>query len=73
MSKKTLTSPVHYLQQNDLVYAVPNYAKDQYAAFNPNTGLLYSVWIIGNHPIAIMDNYHINDQFNANEAVINIC
>ena len=43
MSKKTLTSPVYYLQQNDVVYVEPNYAKAQDAAFTRSTGLFISM------------------------------
>lgn len=42
-SNKLFTSPVYYLQQNDLVYVEPNYAKSQSAAFNQNTGLFVSI------------------------------
>ncbi|PWG05470.1 polysaccharide biosynthesis/export family protein [Polaribacter aquimarinus] len=43
LSKKIYNSPVYYLQQNDLIYVKPNYAKSQYAVFNPNTGLFVSI------------------------------
>lgn len=43
MSKTTLTSPVYYLQQNDVVYIEPNYAKVQDAAYTRNTGLFISL------------------------------
>lgn len=43
LSKEVFTSPVYYLQQNDLVYVEPNQAKSQYAAYNPNTGLFVSI------------------------------
>lgn len=43
LSKKMYTSPVFYLQQNDVIYVKPNYAKSQYAVFNPNTGLYVSI------------------------------
>lgn len=43
LSKKSLTSPVYYLQQNDVVYVEPNYAKSQDAAFTRNTGLFISL------------------------------
>lgn len=43
MSKKTLTSPAYYLQQNDVIYVEPNYAKAQDAAYNRNTGLFISL------------------------------
>ena len=42
-SNKTFTSPVYYLQQNDLVYIDQNKASSQDAAFNRNTGLIVSV------------------------------
>ncbi len=42
-SNKVFTSPVYYLQQNDLVYVEPNRAASQDAAFNRNTGLIVSV------------------------------
>lgn len=42
-SKKTLTSPVYYLQQNDVVYVEPNYARVQDAAYTRNTGLFISL------------------------------
>lgn len=42
-SKKTLTSPAYYLQQNDVIYAEPNYAKVQDASFNRSTGLFISM------------------------------
>lgn len=43
LSKKTYTSPAYYLQQNDLVYVKPNYAKVQHGVYNPNTGLFVSI------------------------------
>ena len=43
MSKKTLTSPVYYLQQNDVVYIEPNYAKVQDATYTRSTGLFISL------------------------------
>lgn len=43
LSKSVFTSPVYYLQQNDLIYVKQNYAKSQYAVFNPNTGLFVSI------------------------------
>ena len=42
-SNKIFTSPVYYLQQNDLVYVEPNRASSQDAAYNRNTGLIISV------------------------------
>lgn len=43
LSKKIFTSPVYYLQQNDVVYVVPNNAKSQSASYNQNTGLFISI------------------------------
>jgi polysaccharide export outer membrane protein len=43
LSKKTYTSPVFYLQQNDIVYVEHNYAKIQSASSNSNTGLFISI------------------------------
>jgi len=43
LSKKLFTSPVYYLQQNDVVYVEPNYAKIQSASSNSNTSLFISV------------------------------
>jgi len=43
MSKKTLTSPAYYLQQNDIVYVEPNNAKIQDAAYTRSTGLFISL------------------------------
>lgn len=43
LSKKLFTSPVYYLQQNDVVYVEPNYAKIQSASSNSNTSLIISV------------------------------
>lgn len=43
ISKKTLTSPAYYLQQNDVVYVEPNYAKVQDAAYTRSTGLFISL------------------------------
>ena len=42
-SMKTFTSPVYYLQQNDLVYVEPNNAKSQSSTFNPNYTVATSV------------------------------
>lgn len=42
-SRKTLVSPVYYLQQNDVVYVEPNYAKVQDAAYTRSTGLFISL------------------------------
>jgi polysaccharide export outer membrane protein len=43
LSKKTYTSPVFYLQQNDIVYVEHNYAKIQSASANTNTALFISI------------------------------
>lgn len=43
LSNELFTSPVYYLQQNDMVYIEPNNAKAQSAAFNQNTGLWVSI------------------------------
>lgn len=37
------TSPVYYLQQNDIIYVEPNYAKIQSASSNSNTSLFISI------------------------------
>lgn len=42
-SNNLFTSPIYYLQQNDLIYIEPNRAASQDAAFNRNTGLIVSV------------------------------
>lgn len=42
-SNKLLTSPVYYLQQNDVVYVEPNYASIQSASSNSNTSLFISI------------------------------
>ncbi len=42
-SNELLTSPVYYLQQNDVVYVEPNYAKIQSASSNSNTSLVISI------------------------------
>jgi polysaccharide export outer membrane protein len=42
-SKKLYTSPVYYLQQNDLVYVQQNFAKIQSASSNSNTTLFVSI------------------------------
>jgi polysaccharide export outer membrane protein len=42
-SNKVLTSPVYYLQQNDVVYVEPNYARIQSASSNSNTTLFISI------------------------------
>lgn len=43
LSKNIFTSPVYYLQQNDVVYVEPNYAKIQSASENSNTKLFISI------------------------------
>ena len=43
LSKKTYTSPVFYLQQNDIIYVEHNYARIQSASSNSNTGLFISI------------------------------
>jgi polysaccharide export outer membrane protein len=42
-SNQLLTSPVYYLQQNDVVYVEPNYASVQSASSNSNTTLFISL------------------------------
>jgi polysaccharide export outer membrane protein len=42
-SNEVLTSPVYYLQQNDVVYVEPNYARIQSASSNSNTSLFISI------------------------------
>ena len=42
-SNKLLTSAVYYLQQNDVVYVEPNYARIQSASANSNTSLFISI------------------------------
>ncbi|TXD47380.1 polysaccharide biosynthesis/export family protein [Polaribacter sp. IC063] len=43
LSKNIFTSPVYYLQQNDVVYVEPNYARIQSASANSNTSLIISI------------------------------
>ncbi|MHB0755248.1 polysaccharide biosynthesis/export family protein [Polaribacter sp. M15] len=43
LSKEIFTSPVYYLQQNDVVYVQPNYARIQSASSNSNTSLFISI------------------------------
>lgn len=43
LSNKINTSPVFYLQQNDVVYVEPNYASVQSASSNTNTNLFISI------------------------------
>lgn len=54
LSNKTFTSPVYYLQQNDLIYVEPNNAKAQSAATNQNTGLFVSIGSIIISLIAVL-------------------
>lgn len=54
LSNSTFTSPVYYLQQNDLVYIEPNRAKAQSAATNQNTGLFVSIGSIIISLIAVL-------------------
>ncbi|MFY0631411.1 MAG: polysaccharide biosynthesis/export family protein [Flavobacteriaceae bacterium] len=54
LSNKTFTSPVYYLQQNDVVYVEPNGAKAQSAATNQNTGLFVSIGSILISLIAVL-------------------
>lgn len=54
LSNKIFTSPVYYLQQNDLVYVDPNKAKAQSASYNQNTGLFVSIGSIIISLIAIL-------------------
>lgn len=43
LSKNIFTSPVYYLQQNDVVYVEQNYARIQSASSNSNTSLFISM------------------------------
>jgi polysaccharide export outer membrane protein len=43
LSNKILTSPVFYLQQNDVIYVEHNRARIQSASSNANTGLYFSL------------------------------
>lgn len=43
LSKKTFTSPIYYLQQNDVVYVKPNYASIQSASSNSSASLFISI------------------------------
>ena len=51
LSNNIITSPVYYLQQNDLVYVEHNKATIQSASYNQNTGLFISM---GSILIALM-------------------
>ncbi|SEB70360.1 polysaccharide export outer membrane protein [Tenacibaculum sp. MAR_2009_124] len=42
-SNNLFISPVYYLQQNDIVYVEPNYARSQSASANQNAGLFISI------------------------------
>lgn len=42
-SKEIFSSPAYYLQQNDVIYVEPNYARVQDAAYTRNTGLFISL------------------------------
>ncbi len=53
-SNKIFTSPVYYLQQNDLVYIDQNKSSAQDAAFNRNTGLFVSIGSIIVSLIAVL-------------------
>ena len=53
-SNKIFTSPVYYLQQNDLVYVDQNKSSSQDAAFNRNTGLFVSIGSILVSLIAVL-------------------
>jgi len=53
-SKKALTSPVFYLQQNDVIYVEHNNAKIQSASYNQNTGLFISIGSILISLIAVL-------------------
>ncbi len=53
-SNKVFTSPVYYLQQNDLVYIDQNKSSSQDAAFNRNTGLFVSIGSIIVSLIAVL-------------------
>ncbi|MEQ6123426.1 polysaccharide biosynthesis/export family protein [Pseudotenacibaculum sp. MALMAid0570] len=54
LSNKIFTSPVYYLQQNDVVYIDQNKAKAQSAATNQNTGLFVSIGSILISLIAVL-------------------
>ena len=42
-SNSLYTSPIYYLQQNDIIYVEPNYARIQSASSNSNTSLFISI------------------------------
>lgn len=54
LSNDLFTSPVYYLQQNDVIYVEPNGAKAQSAATNQNTGLFVSIGSIIISLIAVL-------------------
>ncbi len=54
LSNNIYTSPVYYLQQNDVIYVEQNYAKSQSAAANQNTGLFVSIGSIIISLIAVL-------------------
>ncbi len=54
LSKELFTSPVYYLQQNDMVYIQPNRSSSQDAAYNRNTGLFVSIGSIIVSLIAVL-------------------
>lgn len=53
-SNLLFTSPVYYLQQNDLIYIDQNKSSSQDAAFNRNTGLFVSIGSIVVSLIAVL-------------------
>ncbi|CAL2090886.1 polysaccharide biosynthesis/export family protein [Tenacibaculum sp. 190524A05c] len=53
-SNNIFTSPVYYLQQNDLIYVDQNKSSSQDAAFNRNTGLFVSIGSIIVSLIAVL-------------------
>jgi polysaccharide export outer membrane protein len=54
LANDLFTSPVYYLQQNDLVYVEPNFAKAQSASTNQNTALFVSIGSILISLIAVL-------------------
>lgn len=55
-SNSLLTSPVYYLQQNDVIYVEPNNAKIQDAAYTRNTGLFISLASVLISLISVISN-----------------
>jgi polysaccharide export outer membrane protein len=53
-SNKLFNSPFFYLEQNDVLYVMPNKAKIQSASYNKNTGLYISVGSILISLIAVL-------------------